>query len=148
MKRNLTLLVFLALLIGCTSVRDFLYDPIVSTDPDTGIVRTNGWEVSPGVGGAVALVGSVAPVPWAGMAANLVMAGLGVAGGVYGKNYKAAARSAVEGLDAYRQGTLKLEGGKEFDAKAVVALEEHHGTNGTGKRIAYLVKTFTGKTKG
>ena len=124
-----------------------MYTPVIGVNPDTGITSTNSWVLKPGFNKGIQLVGDIAPVPWAGLASQLLMGALGVGGAMYGRQYRKAGRSLVETVDVYRQGTRKLSGGAEFDDSAVKTMAAKHASNGVGKVIFKLVEMFTGRTK-
>ena len=142
----ITLLTFV-LLTGCTAVRDFLYNPVVGVNTETGVPSTNSWDLKPGFSKGIRLAGDVAPVPWVGLVVDGVMGILGIGGFLFGRQYRKAAISTIETTDILRQGYRQLDGGKEFDDMAVEQMKSKQAADGVGGIISKLVKLFTGKTK-
>ena len=79
--------VLIVLVSGCKqldSLGNAIYDPVVTTNivstpsGNYPVVSTNGWVLDPMIRGSIQVVGDVAPFPWAGLAANALIAALGV----------------------------------------------------------------------
>lgn len=137
-------------------VGGWLYDPVVETNtvpvivtgPDgvsmTNLVErvsTNSWVLRPGIGEAVSAVGDVAPFPWSGLAANGVLALLGIGAHLRGRQWKKAAEGGVIAADEFKRAL------KERDPQAVQAAKENlvrlQKADGTHELITELVRRLT-----
>ena len=147
---TLSVLLLLGLLsTGCehiAPVGNALYDPVLATNvvaTPTGqytLVTTNGWTLKPVVAEGIRLAGDVAPFPWAGLAANAVLAALGVGAHLRSRQWKKAAISGVSAAQTFKRELKQLDSVKAQAAKENVVREQR--TNGTQAIIQAILNKF------
>jgi len=143
------LLLGLLLFTGCehiAPVGNALYDPVLTTNvvtTPTGqytLVTTNGWTLKPVVTEGIGLAGDVAPFPWAGLAANAVLAALGVGAHLRSRQWKKAAISGVSAAQTFKRELKQLDSVKAQAAKENVVREQR--TNGTQAIVQAILNKF------
>jgi hypothetical protein len=147
---QVTLSLLLCLLsTGCehiAPVGNALYDPVLATNvvaTPTGqyaLVTTNGWTLKPVVAEGIELAGDVAPFPWAGLAANAVLAALGVGAHLRSRQWKKAAISGVSAAQTFKRELKQLDSVKAQAAKENVVREQR--TNGTQAIVQTILNKF------
>lgn len=149
----ITICASLFLVSGCTQLKSLLYEQEVSMntvtlqDGSTVQVPSTNYVVNPNISAGIKLAGDVAPAPWASMVANLVLGAMAVGGSLIGRKYKKATVTTIQTLEAYRQATLKLDGGEELDEAQKTAMVQQQKSGGVFPLISSLVDQFTSKTK-
>lgn len=134
--------ILIALLIvmvtGCKqldSLGNAIYDPLVTTNIVTTpsgsypVVSTNGWVLNPTLESGIELTGDVAPFPWSGLAANALIAALGIGAHLRGRQWKKAAASGISAAETFKRELKQLDATKAQAAKDTVVREQR--TNGT-----------------
>ncbi len=146
---TLSVLLLCLLSTGCehiAPVGNALYDPVLTTNvvaTPTGqyaLVTTNGWTLKPVVTEGIGLAGDVAPFPWAGLAANAVLAALGVGAHLRSRQWKKAAISGVSAAQTFKRELKQLDSVKAQSAKENVVREQR--TNGTQAIVQTILNKF------
>ena len=115
---------------GCAQLGNTLYDPVVvKTEIETPegkqeLVSTNGWVLNPSIKDGIQAVGTIAPFPWSGMAANVVIGALAVFGHVRGRKYRSAMISAVSAAQEFKEQLTRLDQNAVSEAKAKIKVEQ------------------------
>jgi len=131
---------------GCKqldSLGNAIYDPVVTTNivstpsGNYPVVSTNGWVLNPSIGGGIQLAGDVAPFPWAGLAANALIAALGVGAHIRGRQWKKAAVSGVSAAQTFKRELKQLDATKAQSVKESVIREQR--TSGTKNIIENIL---------
>jgi len=131
---------------GCKqldSLGNAIYDPVVTTNivstpsDNYPVVSTNGWVLNPSIRGGIQLAGDVAPFPWAGLAANALIAALGVGAHIRGRQWKKAAVSGVSAAQTFKRELKQLDATKAQSVKESVIREQR--TSGTKNIIENIL---------
>lgn len=119
-----------------------LPDGTIRTEPRTvEVVSTNNWEIRPGVAETIRLAGDVAPVPWAGLAADGMLAALGVGALLMGRKYKKATVSAIDAASQFREELRKANPTAAGEVKdRIVGQQRANGTKDTIESILRKAK--------
>ena len=147
--KPLCVAVLIVLVTGCKqldSLGDAIYDPVVTTNivatpsGNYPVVSTNGWVLNPSIRGGIQVAGDVAPFPWAGLAANALIAALGVGAHLRGRQWKKAAVSGVSAAQTFKRELKQLDAAKAQAAKETVVREQR--TNGSQEMIQKILGKF------
>lgn len=124
-------------LTGCTTaekIGDKLYTPITETNivstpsGDYPMVVTNGWALNPKVKSGIEIAGNVAPVPWANIASNTLLALLGIGAHFRGKwearKILKVAESGVSAAQAFKKQLAELDAAKAKRIKDDLVLKQ------------------------
>lgn len=145
----LSVAVLIVLATGCKqldSLGNAIYDPLVTTNIVTTpsgsypVVSTNGWVLNPTLESGIQLAGDVAPFPWSGLAANALIAALGIGAHIRGRQWKKAAVSGVSAAQTFKRELKQLDAAKAQAAKETVVREQR--TNGSKEMIQKILSKF------
>ena len=145
--------ILIALLIvmvtGCKqldSLGNAIYDPLVTTNIVTTpsgsypVVSTNGWVLNPTLESGIQLAGDVAPFPWSGLAANALIAALGIGAHLRGRQWKKAAVSGVSAAQTFKKELKQIDAIKAQSVKESIIREQR--TSGTKNIIENILNTI------
>lgn len=141
--------VLIVMVTGCKqldSLGNAIYDPLVTTNIVTTpsgsypVVSTNGWVLNPTLESGIQLAGDVAPFPWSGLAANALIAALGIGAHIRGRQWKKAAVSGVSAAQTFKRELKQLDAAKAQAAKETVVREQR--TNGSKEMIQKILSKF------
>ena len=144
--KPLCVVVLIVMVTGCKqldSLGNAIYDPIVTTNivatpsGNYPVVSTNGWVLNPSIRGGIQVAGDVAPFPWAGLAANALIAALGVGAHLRGRQWKKAAVSGVSAAQTFKRELKQLDATKAQSVKESVIREQR--TSGTKNIIENIL---------
>ena len=144
--KPLSVVVLIVLVTGCKqldSLGNAIYDPIVTTNivatpsGNYPVVSTNGWVLNPSIRGGIQVAGDVAPFPWAGLAANALIAALGIGAHLRGRQWKKAAVSGVSAAQTFKRELKQLDATKAQSVKESVIREQR--TSGTKNIIENIL---------
>ena len=137
------------LVTGCKqldSLGNVIYDPLVTTNivatpsGNYPVVSTNGWVLNPTLRGGIQIAGDVAPFPWSGLAANALIAALGIGAHLKGRQWKKAAISGVSAAQTFKRELKQIDAAKAQAAKETVVREQR--TNGSKEMIQKILSKF------
>ena len=137
MKKKLIEMAFFAsavyFLSGCSSwekIADTVYEPVTATNTlntaegPVSLVTTNGWVVKPKVQTAISFAGDLSPTPYGSLAANALLAALGVLAHVRSKKWRNAAVSAVDAAQEFKTELGRLDSSAAQAVKAKVRTQQ------------------------
>ena len=101
------------------------------------LVRTNEWRLNPNLGDGIRMFGDVAPFPWAGTAATLLISALGVGAHAMGRRWKKVASESVQFAMDVRTELKKHDAAKADALKAEAA--KRQTSNGTKDLVDTLL---------
>lgn len=105
------------------------------------VVSTNGWTLNPSIESGIHVAGDVAPFPWAGLAANLLVGALGLGAHLKGRKWK---KAAVEGVQFGFETREKL---KKYSAEEAEEVKRNAVTRQRSSGVKGLIEKVLAEVK-
>lgn len=104
------------------------------------VVSTNSWRLNPAIGDGVRMFGDIAPFPWAGTLATLLLTGLGLGAHAMGRKWRKVATEGVQfGMDV--RDVLKKHNAKAAD-EIKASASRRQRANGTKDLVDGIISNL------